>query len=155
MDEGRADGGPSVHGAGPDADLEPSLVDVDAPLRGEALSWYERGVSLLERGEPLPAAPVLAQAVLLAPQSRAAHEALARAQFDAGLYPEAVASFTWIVARDPDDDYAQFGLGLAAAQVDDYRTAVDHLAVAVALRPDVSHYGLALRGARARLLETS
>ena len=153
MDESPADGTP--HDGGPESGLEPSLVDVDAPLRGEALSWYERGVSLLDRGEPALAAPVLARAVALAPRSRAAHEALARAQFDAGLYPEAVESFTWIVARDPEDDYAQFGLGLAAAQVDDYRTAVDHLAIAAALRPDVNHYALALRGARARLLETS
>ena len=52
---------------------------------------------------------------------------------------------------NPADDYAQFGLGLAAAQNGDLQTAAEHLAVAAAMRPDITHYSTALRGARAAL----
>ena len=53
---------------------------------------------------------------------------------------EARDSFAKIVAANPTDDYAQFGLGLAAARVGDLGTAVGHLALAVAMRPDLPHY---------------
>lgn len=133
------------------------LVDRDddqpydgAPV-GESYDWYVRGLGLLESGNASAAVQVLARAASAEPQSRAAREALARAQFDAGLYPEARQSFAWIVTADPSDDYAQFGLGLAAARTGDFRTAVEHLSLAAAMRPDVTHYNIALRGARAAL----
>ncbi|HET9170123.1 MAG TPA: hypothetical protein VFN97_11835, partial [Actinospica sp.] len=47
------------------------------------------------------------------------------------------------------DDYAQFGWGLSAAKLGQFELAVEHLAVAAAMRPDVNYYTLALRGARA------
>ena len=58
-------------------------------------------------------------------------------------------SFSWIIAINPADDYAQFGLGLAAAKVGDLNAAVEHLALAAAMRPDITHYSTALRGRRA------
>lgn len=123
----------------------------DGVPAGESYDWYVRGLGLLESGNAAAAVLVLAHAATAEPKSRAAREALARAQFDAGLYADALQSFEWIVAADPTDDYAQFGLGLAAARTGDFRTAVEHLSLAAAMRPDVAHYNMALRGARAAL----
>jgi tetratricopeptide (TPR) repeat protein len=113
--------------------------------------WYRRGKALLDGGNANAAVQVLAHAVAAEPGSRSAREALARAQFDSGQYDDARDSFAWIVANDPADDYAQYGLGLAARRTGDLRSAVEHLALAVAMRPDLRHYGQALKGARAAL----
>ena len=67
------------------------------------------------------------------------------------MYPEARDNFRQITEANPADDYAQFGYGLAAARAGDLSTAVEHLALAVAMRPEVGHYASALREARARL----
>ncbi|SBW26321.1 hypothetical protein FDG2_4854 [Candidatus Protofrankia californiensis] len=40
---------------------------------------------------------------------------------------------------------------MAARRTGDLRAAVEHLALAVAMRPDLGHYGQALRGVRAAL----
>lgn len=133
----------------PFADAPPPPPDV-LP-QGEVYDWYIRGVDLLDAGNPAAAVQLLAHAAASEPQSRSVREALARAQFDAGQYPEAKDSFEWIVAVNPADDYAQFGLGLAATKVGDLQSAVEHLALAAAMRPDLAHYSMALRGARAAL----
>jgi hypothetical protein len=108
-------------------------------------------VALLDRGNANAAAQLLSHAAAAEPAARSVREALARAQFDAGEYSAARESFAWIVAHDPADDYAQYGLGLSARKVGDLASAVEHLALAVAMRPDLRHYGQALRGARAAL----
>lgn len=118
---------------------------------GEVYDWYTRGKALLDGGNANAAAQVLAHAAAAEPSSRSVREALARAQFDSGQYDHARDTFAWIVDRDPADDYAQYGLGLAARRLGDLRVAVEHLALAVAMRPDLRHYGQALRGARAAL----
>lgn len=123
----------------------------DVVPEGEVYDWYIRGVELLEGGSPAAAITLIQRAADSEPESRSVREALARAQFDAGFYPEAVANFGWIVSVNPADDYAQFGLGLAAAKIGDLKSAVEHLALAAAMRPDITHYGTALRGARAAL----
>ncbi|MBA2553193.1 MAG: tetratricopeptide repeat protein [Geodermatophilaceae bacterium] len=123
----------------------------DVVPQGEVYDWYIRGVDLLGEGNPAAAVIILGHATEAEPDSRSVREALARAQFDAGLYEEAVASFEWIISVNPADDYAQFGLGLAAARTGDLAAAVEHLALAAAMRPDVTHYSTALRGARAAL----
>ena len=120
----------------------------DGP-RGGVYDWYRRGLDLLTQGHPAAAAQLLDRAADAEPDSRSVREALARAQFDAGRYADARDSFAKIVAANPTDDYAQFGLGLAAARVGDLGTAVGHLALAVAMRPDLPHYRSALHGARA------
>ena len=114
----------------PFADLPPPPPDT-LPS-GEVYDWFQRGVALLENGDLHAAVELLTRASTAVPESRSVLEALARAQFDAGLYAEAKVSFERIVEVNPADDYAQFGLGLAAA-----------------MRPDVAHYATALRGARA------
>jgi tetratricopeptide (TPR) repeat protein len=124
----------------------------DAPSpHGEVYDWYTRGLELLDSGNPAAASQLLTHAAAAEPTSRSIREALARAQFDSEMYGEAVDSFRVIVEANPDDDYAQFGWGLAAARLGDLETAIEHLALAAAMRPDVRHYGTALRGARATL----
>jgi Flp pilus assembly protein TadD len=116
---------------------------------GEVYDWYQRGVQLLDEGDPAGASQVLVRAAARVPHSRSVLEALARAQFDSEQYDQAVVSFQRLVEEDPDDDYAQFGWGLSAAKLGQFDLAVEHLAVAAAMRPDVNYYSLALRGARA------
>jgi tetratricopeptide (TPR) repeat protein len=133
----------------PFADLPPPPPDI-AP-RGDAYDWYLRGLELLDTGDAAAAVQVLEHVVSTEPESRMAREALARAQFDVGMYPEALENFSWIVSVNPADDYAQFGLGLAATKLGDLEAAVEHLAHAAGLRPDIGYYATALRGARAAL----
>jgi Flp pilus assembly protein TadD len=116
---------------------------------GEVYDWYQRGVQLLDEGDAATASQVLGRAAARVPHSRSVLEALARAQFDSEQYDQAVVSFQRLVEEDPDDDYAQFGWGLSAAKLGQFDLAVEHLAVAAAMRPDVNYYTLALRGARA------
>ncbi|MGY1743799.1 MULTISPECIES: tetratricopeptide repeat protein [unclassified Blastococcus] len=117
---------------------------------GGVYEWYQRGLQLLASGDPAAAATLLARAAEAEPGSRSLLEALARAQHDAGRYQEAIDSFTRLIAGDPADDYAQFGLGLSASRAGDLELAAEHLALAVALRPDLGHYARELRGVRAR-----
>jgi tetratricopeptide (TPR) repeat protein len=133
----------------PFADAPPPPPDV-VP-KGEVYDWYTRGLDLLDGGNPAAAVTLLTHAAQAEPDSRSVREALARAQFDSGLYADAVDSFGWIISVNPADDYAQFGLGLAAAKTGDLPSAVEHLALAAAMRPDNTHYATALRGARAAL----
>jgi Flp pilus assembly protein TadD len=112
--------------------------------------WYQRGLQLLSRGDPAAAATLLARAAEAEPGSRSLLEALARAQYDAGRYREAIGTFRELITRNPTDDYAQFGLGLAASRAGDLDLAAEHLALAVAMRPELGHYSRALRGVRAR-----
>ncbi len=118
---------------------------------GEVYDWYVRGVELLESGNAAAAVQLLSHASAAEPASRSVRESLARAQFDAGMYAEAKESFAWIIEVNPTDDYAQFGMGLAAAKEGQLQEAVEHLALAAAMRPDITHYATALRGARAAL----
>ena len=126
-------------------------VPPDVLPTGEVYDWYTHGVNLLEAGDSVAAVTLLTRVAEVEPQSRSVREALARSQFDSGMYPEAAENFEWITEQNPADDYAQFGLGLAAAKIDDLQTAVTHLALAAAMRPDINHYAIALRGARAAL----
>ena len=133
----------------PFSDLPPPPPDVTPG--GELYDWYVRGLDLLQSGDANAAVQLLAHTSGAEPESRMVREALARAQFDVGMYEEARTNFEWIVAIDPADDYAQFGLGLAATKLGDLAAAVEHLALAAAMRPDIGYYGTALRGARAAL----
>jgi predicted Zn-dependent protease len=137
-DGGHSAGGQSVGGRGAPADEGP-------------YDWYTRGLRLLENGSASAAEQLLARAVKAEPTSRSALEALGRAQFEARHYARAKATFARIIEADPTDDYGQFALGLSAARVGDVRTAVEHLALATAMRPGVAHYERELAAARARL----
>jgi Flp pilus assembly protein TadD len=54
------------------------------------------------------------------------------------MYERVRANYEWIISIDPADDYAQFGLGLAATKAGDLKAAVEHLALAAAMRPTCS-----------------
>jgi tetratricopeptide (TPR) repeat protein len=125
------------------------VTDVGSP-GGNVYEWYQRGLQLLAESNPDAAATLLSRAAEAEPGSRSILEALARAQYDAGRYQEAMVSFTELIGVNPTDDYAQFGLGLAASRAGELRLAAEHLALAVAMRPDAGHYARALRGVRAR-----
>jgi len=127
-----------------------SGVPDDGSPDGGVYEWYQRGLHLLGNGDPAAAATLLTRAAEAEPGSRSVREALARAQYDAGWYREAMDNFTELIAGNPTDDYAQFGLGLAASRAGELRLAAEHLALAVAMRPDLGHYARALRGVRAR-----
>jgi tetratricopeptide (TPR) repeat protein len=133
----------------PFAELPPPPPDITP--QGEVYDWYARGVELLENGDANASVQLLTHVAAAEPESRMVREALARAQFDAGLYEDALENFEWIVAVNPADDYSQFGLGLAATKMGDLAKAVEHLALAAAMRPDINYYATALRGARAAL----
>lgn len=122
-----------------------------APPAGSVYDWYVRGKELLAAGDAAAASQVLTHAADAEPASRSVREALARALFDAGRYAEARTAFGALVAADPVDDYALFGYGLAAGRLGDHREAVEHLALAAAMRPDLEHYARALRRSRAAL----
>jgi tetratricopeptide (TPR) repeat protein len=143
--------GPSTGGASP-ADPEPEGGAGGSGRRpeGSVYEWYQRGLQLLGSRDPDAAAVLLEHAAAAEPGSRSVLEALARAQYDAGRYREAIDSFSRLIDVNPTDDYAQFGLGLAASRAGELGLAAEHLALAVAMRPDLGHYSRALRGVRAR-----
>jgi tetratricopeptide (TPR) repeat protein len=118
---------------------------------GDSYAWYRRGLDLLSRGSPAAAAELLERAAEAEPGARSIREALARAQFDAGRYAQAADNFRQNVEAIPSDDYAHFGLGLALARGGDPAAAAEHLALAAAMRPELTHYTEALRGVRATL----
>ena len=138
-----------------EADSPQGGAEGPAAPGGDVYDWYQRGLRLLADRHPDAAATLLARASDAEPASRSIREALARAQYDAGRYADALDSFTALIAINPADDYAHFGLGLAASKDGDLALAAEHLALAVAMRPDLAHYGRALRGVRARLTRNS
>ena len=121
----------------------------EASPGGGVYEWFQRGLHLLRDGHPAAAATLLARAAEAEPSSRSILEALARAQYDAGRYEEAMTAFTALIGVNPTDDYAQFGLGLTASRAGELRLAAEHLALAVAMRPDLVHYARALGRVRA------
>lgn len=118
---------------------------------GEVYEWYQRGMELLSSGSPQAASQLLERAADAEPESRSIREGLARAQYDSRRYADAADSFRRIVDVSPNDDYAHFGLGLSLTRLGEFQRAVEYLAIAAAMRPDVRHYERALRGARATL----
>lgn len=119
------------------------------PPTGSVYDWYQRGLALLRSGSAEAAAAVLAHAHYAEPGSASVREAFARALFDSRRYDDAEALFRLAATADPTDHYAQFGLGLALSRRGEHERALSPLALAVAMRPDISHYVSALRQARA------
>jgi len=145
-----SDAGRLAGGRDPGQNAPRAASGQQAP-RGDSYAWYRRGLDLLSRGSPAAAAELLERAAEAEPGARSIREALARAQFDAGRYAQAADNFRQNVEAIPSDDYAHFGLGLALARGGDPAAAAEHLALAAAMRPELSHYTEALRGVRATL----
>jgi len=140
----------SVQGPGRPAD-SPGEDPGPAGPDGGVYEWYTRGLELLKAGSAAAAVQLLSRAAEAEPESRSVREALARAQYGARLFEEAAANFRWIVEADPAEDYALFGLGLSLSRMGDFEAAVEHLALACAMRPENKDYSKALRHARATL----
>lgn len=128
-----------------------SDADRPGPPAGDAYDWYRRGTALLDSGNAAAAAELLSWAVREEPTAASVRESFARALFDARRFDEAAREFEVLVDLVPDDDYAQFGLGLSLWRLGRFRTAVDHLAMASVMRPDRAEYSSALRQVRATL----
>ncbi|MEV6978403.1 tetratricopeptide repeat protein [Kitasatospora sp. NPDC093806] len=144
---GFADGGTGGAGGGG----VPEQQERSGEPTGDVYDWFRRGGRLLAQGNPAAAEQLLARAAAAEPDSRSIRETLARAQFDAGSYEAALENFRAVAIADPSDDYAQFGWGVAAARLGDFETSAEHLALAVAMRPESDHYRAALRQTRATL----
>jgi Flp pilus assembly protein TadD len=115
-------------------------------------SFYERYVlarELLNGGQPDLALRTVEPLVEMDPQARSLRELYARALYDSGRRRESFEQFEQLAHADPADDYAQFGMGLAARRLGDLEVAAEHLATAVALRPDLPAYVSALADVRA------
>ncbi|GAA0935172.1 hypothetical protein GCM10009550_00070 [Actinocorallia libanotica] len=112
---------------------------------------YSRGMRLLGSGSPAAAVQPLARAVEADPRSPSLREALGRALLGARHYAEAAENFQSIIEENPAEDYARFGLGLALSRMGEFEAAVEHLALAAAMRPENQDYASALRHARATL----
>lgn len=118
---------------------------------GGVYEWYTRGLELLGSGSAAAALQLLIRAAEAEPGSLSIREALARAQFGTRRFAEAAESFRLIVREEPAEDYALFGLGLSLSRMGEFEEAVEHLALAVAMRPDNKDYANALRHVRAIL----
>src|ERR1700730_7294401 len=123
---------------------DPRLSGEPPAPHGDAYSWYQRGLELLGRGSAAAAAQLLERAAEAEPGSRSVLEGLGGGQVD-------TARFRKMVEASPNNDYAQFGLGLALARGGDPAAAAEHLALAAAMRPELRHYTDALQGVRATL----
>ena len=111
---------------------------------------YHRGVSLLESGDFAQATVPLSKAARIAPEKSSIREALGRAYFHAGRYPEAAQEFEAVVERYPVNDFAQFCLGRALTLAGQRDRARRHLAIAANLRPERRDYALYRRRLAAR-----
>jgi len=116
---------------------------------GDVVDWYRRAVDLLDSGDDAAAAVLLERALVVEPSSPALREAMGRARFGSRRYAESADLFGGLVDRDPTDHYARYGLGLALSRLGRQEQALEHLAVAVAMRPGRTDYDVALRQARA------
>ena len=118
---------------------------------GDVYDWYRRGCRLLDDGHAMAAVTLLERVADAEPQARHGRETLGRARLAARQYAAAEADFTQLVQQQPDDDYAHLGLGLALARQGRFAAAAEHLALAVAMRPDRDDYVEQLRQVRATL----
>jgi len=121
------------------------------PPAGEPYDWFRRGTALLESGNAAAAAELLSWAAREEPQAHSIRESLARALFDARRFDDAAREFGLLVEQSPDDDYAQFGLGMSLWRLRRFRRAADHLAMASVMRPERTEYAAALHQVRATL----
>lgn len=106
----------------------------------EAYTLFRRGVGFLEGGRPAQAAMYLAMALRLEPGRNSIREALGRAQFGAGRFEHAAATFSALVADAPDNDYAHYALARCLRLLGRGEEARGHLRLARALRPTSTTY---------------
>jgi Flp pilus assembly protein TadD len=122
--------------------VEPGL---ESDHDGSAYALFSKGMGFLEAGHPHQAAMYLSRAKLSEPDKASIREALGRALYSIGRVGGARREFAKAVQIDPVNDYAHFGLALACARSGQRSRAVGHLKLAIAMRPGVEHYRIALK----------
>jgi tetratricopeptide (TPR) repeat protein len=115
---------------------------VPDPAAESLYELYRRGVSLLEAGDFAQATVPLSKAARVAPEKSSIREALGRAYFHSGRYPEAAREFEAVIERYPVNDFAQFCLGRALTLAGERDRARRHLAIAANLRPERRDYAI-------------
>ena len=118
---------------------------------GSPYDWYRRAQSLLEQGSPEAAAVLLERLRGVDPDSPAILEAWARSLFDSRRFAEATEAFASLTERQPDNDYAHYGLGLSLWRLQRFPEARDHLAMAAVMSPAHGEYTAALGQVQATL----
>lgn len=107
----------------------------------------------MRQGNADAAAVLFDRVLAIEPGSASAQEAYARAMFDARRYEDAVMSFNVLAEREPDSDYAHYGLGISLWRLQRFTEAEEQLAMAFVMRPENAEYGKALAQVRATLRE--
>jgi tetratricopeptide (TPR) repeat protein len=121
-----------------------------APAEPEsAYELFIRGSRLLAQRHPGAAAVLLERCLALEPDKASILEALGRAYYDQGAYPEAARRFQAMVDANPLAHYAHFGLGLASLRMGNAPAGLRHLRMAVFLKPEIEDYQRALASAEA------
>lgn len=118
---------------------------------GDPHDWFRRARDLLERGDAAASLVLIERVLDVDSTSLAAVEIRARALFDSQYFTEAAAEFERITQLRPDDDYAQYGLGMSLWRLQRFPEAADHLALAAVMRPTDERYSRALTQVRATL----
>ncbi len=118
---------------------------------GDPHDWFRRARDLLDRGDSAASLVLIERVLDVDSTSLAAVEIRARALFDSQYFTEAAAEFERITELRPDDDYAQYGLGMSLWRLQRFPEAADHLALAAVMRPADERYSRALTQVRATL----
>jgi glycerol 3-phosphatase-2 len=118
---------------------------------GDPHDWFRRARDLLEQGNAAASLVLIDRVLEVDSTSLSAVEIRARALFDSRNFSEAAAEFERITLLRPDDDYAQYGLGMSLWRLQRFPEAADHLALAAVMRPSDQRYVQALTQVRATL----
>ncbi len=112
------------------------------PASGEAFRHYRAGLELLESGNPAQAAVRLEKARHREPAKGSIREALGRAYYMLGRWPEAEWEFRHLLEIAPTNDYGHYCLSRVLKKLGRHDEAVAHLKLARAMRPGLQPYGL-------------
>ena len=102
--------------------------------------FYQRGMALLESGDPAQAAVLLERAKRHEPDKASIREALGRAYCNSGRYRLAGGHFAKALVLDPTNDYAHFGLAFCLARLGEAGRAAGHIKMALAMSPENESY---------------
>ncbi len=113
-------------------------------LGEQARDWYLVALRLRDEGRLSTASSLLVRASCAEPDSAELRDVAARAQFRAGQYLGAHATFSAMRALAPQDDFAQYASAVCAACLGRLDEALEGLTEAVGRRPEVDTYARAL-----------
>lgn len=114
------------------------MSDTDEGER--AYAHFRAGTELLRGGNPAQALVRLEKSRTLAPGKSSISEALGRAYYAVGRWPDAEAEFRTIIGRCPSDDYAHYCLYRILRKTGRDDEAQTHLRLARAMKPQDPRY---------------